>query len=293
MAEYRRGLDSQLRDIGRQEVEADDMLRGAMGAKGRIVLARARLEKFVAWLEGSFTLERCADSRLHDLRAAVRKGNWEMLGAEDVKAEAAIFWPEEFKVPPQTFLVQNDWAAPLSSVTDFDLGGVRLPYDRCCFEFSISGKHVIAHLQQNDDIISVSPFMDVGDGYWILRGSCPLGEVSSSPYDIGPIISAQIRAICIALDAEVAASVQVRAPYAENRSRTKQGLPPLLDHHILSLAKRTRAAPLEYTGHGTHRSPRLHFRRGHWRHFAEHKTWIKWMLVGNPDLGFISKEYRL
>jgi hypothetical protein len=43
----------------------------------------------------------------------------------------------------------------------------------------------------------------------------------------------------------------------------------------------------------THRSPRLHFRRRHWRHFVNHKTWIKWTLVGDPDLGFIDKDYRL
>jgi hypothetical protein len=30
-----------------------------------------------------------------------------------------------------------------------------------------------------------------------------------------------------------------------------------------------------------------------WRHFVSHKTWIKWTLVGDPDLGFIDKEYRL
>jgi hypothetical protein len=37
---------------------------------------------------------------------------------------------------------------------------------------------------------------------------------------------------------------------------------------------------------------RLHLRRGHWRHFATYRTWIKWMMVGNPDLGFVDKEYR-
>jgi hypothetical protein len=41
------------------------------------------------------------------------------------------------------------------------------------------------------------------------------------------------------------------------------------------------------------RKKRLHFRRGHWRHYETHKTWIKWMLVGDPDLGFIEKQYRL
>ena len=38
---------------------------------------------------------------------------------------------------------------------------------------------------------------------------------------------------------------------------------------------------------------RLHFVRGHWRRYEEHKTWIRWRLRGDPDLGFIDKSYRI
>jgi hypothetical protein len=44
---------------------------------------------------------------------------------------------------------------------------------------------------------------------------------------------------------------------------------------------------------GAAASPRLHFRRGHYRHYPNHKLWIRWCLVGNPDLGFIDADYRL
>lgn len=37
----------------------------------------------------------------------------------------------------------------------------------------------------------------------------------------------------------------------------------------------------------------MHFVRGHWRHYEVSKTWIRWHLRGDPDLGFIDKEYRL
>lgn len=63
-------------------------------------------------------------------------------------------------------------------------------------------------------------------------------------------------------------------------------------HHVISLANR-RNRPAALGGDGSSRRRRLHFRRGHWRHFETHKTWIKWMLVGDPDLGFVEKEYRL
>ncbi len=44
---------------------------------------------------------------------------------------------------------------------------------------------------------------------------------------------------------------------------------------------------------GGSRRTRLHVVRGHWRHYEEHKTWIKWHLRGDPDLGFIQKHYSL
>ena len=109
---------------------------------------------------------------------------------------------------------------------------------------------------------------------------------------VHPQVDKQIRAIAIALDAEVIETECVRAPEKLNKAREKRGEPPLRDYHIVSLAQRHRAAPLP-DHERRHRSPRLHFRRGHWRHYEEHRTWVRWTLVGNPDLGFIEKEYRL
>lgn len=33
--------------------------------------------------------------------------------------------------------------------------------------------------------------------------------------------------------------------------------------------------------------------RGHWRRLSTFKTWVRWHLRGNPDLGFIDKKYTL
>jgi hypothetical protein len=93
------------------------------------------------------------------------------------------------------------------------------------------------------------------------------------------------------LDAEVAVHSVVRAPHALNVKRKNEGKIPIFDHHIVKLSDRHRASAKRFGD--THKSPRLHFRRGHWRHFQTHKTWIKWMLVGDPELGFVDKEYRL
>ena len=75
------------------------------------------------------------------------------------------------------------------------------------------------------------------------------------------------------------------------QKRASKGKPPLTDFHIVELNRRPRASS-SVVG-TTDAKLRLHFRRGHWRHFDTHKTWINWTLVGNPDLGWIDKEYRI
>lgn len=76
----------------------------------------------------------------------------------------------------------------------------------------------------------------------------------------------------------------------------RQGKMPLYDYHVVSLAARKRyAARLPEPGDQDveRRHVRLHFVRGHWRHYENHKVFIKWHMRGDPDLGFIDKEYRL
>ncbi len=108
-------------------------------------------------------------------------------------------------------------------------------------------------------------------------------------------LAGQIRAIAIALEAEVAEAIVVRAPHKLNRARAKRDQLPMLDHHVISLANRRRVAQLEeeYRDGEKRRSPRLHFVRGHWRHYSAHKIWIAWTYRGDPDLGFIDKDYKL
>ena len=101
---------------------------------------------------------------------------------------------------------------------------------------------------------------------------------------------APIGAICISPEAAV--HEVIRAPFRLNKKREHAGKLPILDHHTISLARRQRATPSPFEP-GERRSPRLHWRRGHWRHFDNTRTWIKWMLVGDPDLGFVDKYYRL
>lgn len=75
-----------------------------------------------------------------------------------------------------------------------------------------------------------------------------------------------------------------------NRKRAKKGRPPIYSYHTLKI--RPSKVHGDYHG-GTHRSPRLHLRRGHIRNCASGiTTWVSPCMVGNADKGVVEKDYR-
>lgn len=75
------------------------------------------------------------------------------------------------------------------------------------------------------------------------------------------------------------------------KRRAKQGKPPLFSYWTLDLSER-RAANAGFGG--THSSPRLHLRRGHFRRYAPEKTcWVNPHTVGNKELGMVHKDYSM
>ena len=202
----------------------------------------------------------------------------------------------------------HNWAGAFAGDRDFDDRGseFRLPAPNCCFGFCVSGRHVLALISEQAISAdgSLAPF-DGTDRFWLgielktrnwqFVGLGPKRDPNARHGEarLFAFILKNIKAACIALEAEIAETEVVRAPHKLNRARIKRGKLPLSDYHIINLAHRSRVAPLLDRETTERNDPRLHFRRGHWRHFVSHKTWIKWTLVGDPDLGFIDKEYRL
>lgn len=82
----------------------------------------------------------------------------------------------------------------------------------------------------------------------------------------------------------------------KNYGKTK--IKKITPYHVLTLNlaethRRTIGMPFN-----KHESPRLHWRRGHWRTIHrytddERKTWVKKCLVGDPRKGFSDKHYKL
>ena len=250
-----------------------------------------------AFEKNGLALEKPQGSSLHHALDELR--------SRGVPQATTDFFAQEF----QSFVIQHDWAKAFDHATDFEGGEVRLPFDFTAFEFRITGQRVIVALgnggsEAKDAIIGVM-FTGVNgrwympatnllfvDGKLIDEDSDALQDYSYGVEFLG-LLGRQIRAVCIVLEAEVAETEVVRAPRALQEKRQRDGKTPMKDYHVVSLAHRHRVKALEQHMPSDRKRPRCHYRRGHWRHFGTHRTWIKWMLVGNPDLGFVDKEYRL
>lgn len=284
------------------------------GIKARLRRSTDMVEFEIAGMEIAdmgrrpIALERPQGSALHRLKEAFhKKGIQNPAGGGKLLHDdlASLF---DFEL--ELFLIEHDWLSAFSKATDFTTGEFRLPFDVCVFEARVSGKRVIVRLAQDDDTVDfiyglicletsvgwslVYAYKFEGNRFVVdpNEQSIPPSQVLEFQ-PVADYLAGQIRAICIALEAEVATTEIQRAPHKLNRQREKAGKLPIYDYHSVSLVRRHRVAPAE-TPAGVERAhPRLHFVRGHWRHYAASKTWIKWHLRGDPDLGFIDKHYRL
>ena len=75
-----------------------------------------------------------------------------------------------------------------------------------------------------------------------------------------------------------------------NQKKLRKGKTPLVEFRLISITGKE--PPKSSTPHGTHASPRQHWRRGHWRTYKSGKrSWVEPMLVGDEANGKIIKDY--
>jgi hypothetical protein len=205
------------------------------------------------------------------------------------------------------FVVQHDLAMAFANVDGFTDGDFNLPYDDMIFEFCVSGLRVMLTISRRDgetEKFECAPYVDCGEVWASSRGSfsCREGKrVEEKLCWDGDVIFSklieflwpQVRAVCIALDAEVVTEDVVRAPHALNKAREKAGKTKLVDYSVIRLLHTRKSKALEPSSDDEKAKRRLHFVRGHWRHYVNHKAWIKWFLRGDIDLGIIEQKYIL
>jgi len=245
-------------------------------------------------------LMKATGTQLHKIREVIRPNHFvpgESLPNDDQqnlqKFIGTIIWDQVAGEKLGVFVIEHDWAGAFASAGEEVAGfEFQLPYKMCLFEFQISGRRLaVVAFQRSENNYELHAVVEVPEatGYAYLS--------LNSPYQtaVKIIVERQIRGVCIALEAEIAETEVIRAPHNLNKSREKRGRTTVPDYHVVRLSSRSRVSPLPPSegNEEKRKSPRLHFRRGHWVHFTEHKTWRKWTLVGDPDLGFIDKHYRL
>jgi len=208
--------------------------------------------------------------------------------------------PTELPIEAHIILVKHNWAKVLDQSKIEGAGeNIRaaLPYPFTVFEFSFKGgvRAVFVGLENDEGKLHSFTWFKCKHGWLKLAPSDIRQQMETDPkhplLKVLQLIDDNIQAICIMLEAEVAEATPMREPYRRNVGRSVGKPLPKLSHHVVSLARRDRLTPCDEHEPGTPK--RLHFRRGHWRHYSNHRTWIKWMLVGNQDLGFVDKEYKL
>lgn len=253
--------------------------------------------EFIDWEKANTTYRLQANecSRLHKLREGMTTGVNTHVVADDRRE--TLDKPREWAWEnAKTFVVKHDWCSVLGEVVNTDQ--FVMPFPVCAFEFKVNGRLFIVLIESTDgqelDVNTrcATFFTESTMGVWSAFDASIDGPSKLHP--VFQFLMSQVLAVCAMLEASVAEHAVIRQPAALNKKREKTGKLPLYDYHVVDLSKRHRAersnnAPTETGRHGV----RMHVRRGHWRHYATSKTWIKWMLVGDPSLGFVEKEYKL
>lgn len=242
--------------------------------------------KLEAWQEQQLHMQKNEVSRLAKLKEAIQSNRIHKLKHGPNGPEAwGLTGLQTNVMGASSFVLTHDWRAAFGdSIGEVKPIELKQPLPVCAFEMRVSGVSLVAAVEE------VAPgerrmivLADIGAGMWTEV------EYESRAF---AFVSDQAYAALIALDSQVASCDLIQPPAVLNAKRIKSGKAALPDYRVVRLARRSNASHAD-SGNPTGRHPRLHFRRGHWRHYEDRKTWINWTLVGNPDLGFIDKHYKL
>lgn len=89
---------------------------------------------------------------------------------------------------------------------------------------------------------------------------------------------------------------KVEVPLSRNSKREKRNQPAYCEYKeaVLGNFRKEYVNKGEVLG-GTHASPKMHLRRGHWRRKPrqQEKIWVRASVVGDPSKGIVIKEYKV
>lgn len=224
----------------------------------------------------------------------------------------------------QVFLVDYNASKLLAERVDDDGESWTLPFDKTVFEFLIgkmpvvvlASVHEAAWIEKTGNSMSFTICARTHRWFYYqlkvvngeLKHALP-DEQARREYSamglerqafasaLSHFVIKQIEAVCVLLDVGLFETDVVRASKTANNKRLRNGKTPFFDHHELKVKLTRASAAVDPVGNSGEPSVRLHIRRGHWHHFhtkeGKVRKWLKAMWVGDPDLGFVDKIYRL
>lgn len=280
-------------------------------AEARTVLHETTLS---TWSRGVLTLEKPQASSLHHLvRYDQRAG------------DRRSFLNDAEKI--QNIVVEHEWAKALPPTVR---GEWRLPFERCCWEFRVSGVRVLVFTFA-EDVENPKMVLTYGkDGQWViddyiyhLGGDACVGHVNGMfrQMNMGgqarefrrvvDLVWANIRAACIMLEAPNVCEREERQPsdvLVAKARRERIAAPRAYMVVRLMNMDRRRAHYRRAGGVASGVRQGGHWRRGTWVHYDDQdsgqvqyvndggfmvsKTWRSWHFAGDPDR-LVEKEYRL
>lgn len=183
----------------------------------------------------------------------------------------------------------------------------KLPYPVCCIVGTQANDTAfVLRLQASDtaESMSVTGIFDWNNGQGQfgfdpliltltdkgIQASTPEGEPPQDE-NFRPVLQ-HIEDFLLALQGEHTIYTPKVRKSLINSKRAAKGKPPaLFDWHTVTIGPK--AEPQDSKG-GTHASPRLHDRRGHWRTYPSGKRgWVKECKVGSPSKGIVFKDYKI
>lgn len=177
----------------------------------------------------------------------------------------------------------------------------RLPFPQCAFAYTEDGgPGVLLMTQHNETSIHVTGLAS-HQGQWFAVKPLTLIYDQAAGYsgEGKGVTSEQLRvalvnvAYCARLLDQGRSGCAIDAQRCHlNTARAKKGKGPLkFTWHTVTIGPRHE--PQGSKG-GTHASPRLHDRRGHWRNTPSGKrVWVKDCKVGSPSKGIVFKDYKI